>query len=123
MDFCAKLKEMLGAEKARSFSIGDWHGTSYFILMRNNMFSMSTLNYGTCYHCDWAMQLEDDYGSSPYPESVYEPIMQSLIDQISWQDKESFFATAHMKFGVSLEDQEALENAKEIIEEMSQNHE
>ena len=116
MDFEKRLQEMTGADFTYALSVGDWQGTTYYLLRKDGKYSVSQLTYGSCSHCDWVMQIEESHGGyGPYPDSIYEPVIQHLLDQVCWRTKDEFFANSHMIFGIGSEDKEALERFSEII--------
>ena len=116
-----EVKNRSGATLIGSLTYGDgYQGTEYYVWKKDNKYSYSYYNYGTCALCDWHQSLTDKYYEETQeytniPVSVYEPIVLHHLDQLSkWTTKEQLINQSHMIFGVAESEQE--KEFKQILE-------
>jgi len=121
MNFTKQLVGRLNCQVLEVASDGDFTGCQYYLLKKDNKYSIVQHHYGTCELCDTAMALEADYEKSNgycsvYPESVYEPIIKNLANQVEWLDKNALRAKFHMIFGVGYTDRKVENRFNELLD-------
>jgi hypothetical protein len=121
MNFSKQLVGRLNCKVLDVASEGAYTGCQYYLLKKDNKFSIVQYHYGTCELCDAAMGLEADYQEangycSVYPESVYEPIIKDLAKQVEWLDKDALRAKFHMIFGVGYMDREIQDHFNKLLD-------
>ena len=101
----------VGAVLLESFCDSNgYQGQEYFLVMKDNKFSLCSVHFGTCELCDWRMSLAEDYRrnnntlySDPIPLSAFEPMIEAMVSeitQLNFHNAEDLINQFDMLFGV-----------------------
>lgn len=120
------LARSTGGKVNWTFSVGDYQGINYMLLEKDGKFMMCEYAYGTCTHCDWMQGVESDWDKehdyaypSNYPDSIYDPIIKSMLSDNNWVSKDALIGQLHMVFGVGVNDEEAKNDLLEYLSGLS----
>jgi hypothetical protein len=111
-----EVLKRLGCDMFKDYcDTNGYQGTQYWILMKNDKYSMCSFTFGTCELCDsqlalaqeWRDRNDKDY-STPVPIEAYEPIVGWLVEQVNecgWCTKDHLLTKLHMHIGIGYSDE------------------
>ena len=92
-----------------------YQGTDYWVLTKDNKYTICSHSFGTCELCDSFMALAEDWRNAnnvgygtPVPIEAYEPIVVWLVEQVTecgWNTKDELLAKLHMHIGLGYSDE------------------
>lgn len=113
------IKEVLKRLECQLFrdycDTNGYQGTDYWVLTKDNKYSICSFSFGTCELCDaqlglaqeWRDKNDVDYGT-PVPLEAYEPIVGWLVEQITecgWNTKQELLDKLHLHIGLGYSDE------------------